>query len=120
MYKINFFINKLPKSLNVKLRSHYFELAKEHKNWVFLIALKVIGNKPDKPLNKAKIKITRYCKKYMDFDGYVGSLKPVIDALVRNDLLIDDNWNVLSDWTIDQKIVSKGQELGLEIELEEI
>ena len=118
MYSIKFFINKLPKSLNVKLRSHYFELDKENKNWSFLINLAVYGKKPDKPLNKARIKVIRYCKKYLDYDGFVGSLKPVIDSLVKAELIIDDNWNVLKDWDLDQ-IISKDK-LGLEIELQEI
>jgi hypothetical protein len=38
----------------------------------------------------------------LDFDGVVGSCKPVVDALVYAGVLKDDSWNVVGAWKVDQ------------------
>lgn len=56
----------------------------------------------------------------MDFDGFVGSLKPVVDALVTAGVIEDDSWKVLQAWEVDQ--VFRAQKDGplLQIEIKEI
>ena len=120
MYQLDLRIEKLPKTLNVSLRTHYMQRAKDQREWTMLIGVKCIGKKPPTPLTKASIKVTRHCKRYMDFDGFVGSLKPVIDALVRNQVITDDNWNVVSDWSFNQVLAKKGEFMGIELVVTEL
>ncbi len=40
---------------------------------------------------KRKVRIISYRKRIMDPDNFVGGLKPLIDALVLNHLLVDDS-----------------------------
>jgi len=56
----------------------------------------------------------------MDFDGFVGSLKPVVDALVTAGVIEDDSWKTLHTWDVDQ--VFRPKKLGplLQIEITEI
>jgi Holliday junction resolvase RusA-like endonuclease len=40
---------------------------------------------------KRRVKIISYRKKFCDVDNFIGGLKPLIDALILNHLLIDDS-----------------------------
>lgn len=75
---------------------------------------------PLKPLAKAKIKLVRHSHRMLDYDGLVGSMKPVVDALVSARILIDDRWSVTRSWNVDQ--VFREKKLGqlLEIEVTEV
>lgn len=115
MKEIQFTLHCLPKSLNKKLRSHFHTNNKENKRFDFLVAGILRNNIPKKPLTKAKLKIVRHFYRTMDFDGLVGSMKPVVDALVSCGLIIDDSWNVLGPWEVDQVFRPKSQGPLLEI-----
>ncbi len=95
-------LDQLPKSLNKKLRSNRFALNRENKAFDNIIACAVSGRLPNVPLTKAKISLVRHSHRFLDFDGVVGSFKPVVDALVSAGVLIDDSWKVLGPWTVDQ------------------
>ncbi len=56
----------------------------------------------------------------LDFDGLVGSLKPVVDALVTAGILLDDRWSVLGAWSVDQKFREKKAGPMLEILVQEL
>jgi hypothetical protein len=97
----------MPKSLNVKLRSHYFKNNKENKVWDLIIGMEVRGNKPESPLESASLTIIRHSYRMLDYDGLVGSMKPVVDSLVSNGIIKDDSWNVLGAWNVSQQFRSK-------------
>jgi hypothetical protein len=118
MYKLELKIDHVPKSLNIALRSNRHKNNKLHKQWDQLIYLKCARNLPPKPLKKAKISITRHFYRTLDYDGLVGSLKPVVDALVTAGVLIDDNWGVTGPWIVDQVFRPKKDGPLLEIFLE--
>ena len=41
-------------------------------------------------------------RRWRDYDGLVASLKPVIDGLVKNKIIIDDNYRVTGPWLVTQ------------------
>lgn len=92
----------IPKSLNVKLRSHRFQNDREMKSWAGLIALETLHKRPPAPLEYAKIRLVRYSHRMLDFDGLVGSMKPIVDALVEAGIICDDSWAVTGPWEVDQ------------------
>lgn len=119
MYKLQIEINALPKSLNKTLRSYWAEQRRQHQWWHFAVGLKIRQKDlPPKPLEKATIRVTRHFYRSLDFDGLVGSMKPVIDALVTNGVLIDDNWKVTGPWIMNQKHRAKKDGPLLEVTVE--
>lgn len=117
MYSLKIEIEMLPKSLNKKLRANRFKNHKENLMFDRVVYFKCLGKLPAKPLLKAEISITRHFYRLLDFDNCVGSLKPVVDALVSCGVLSDDNWNVLGAWKVDQKFRSKSDGPLIEIEI---
>lgn len=121
MYQLKLSFSQLPKSLNSKLRQHFHKLNKESHMWDFAVRQKLSpDNLPPKPLQKAKVKLTRHNYRFLDFDGLVGSMKPVIDAIVSSGVLLDDSWKVLGAWEVDQKFRPKAQGPLLEVEILEV
>jgi crossover junction endodeoxyribonuclease RusA len=90
-------INEIPPSNNKYLgNSHSFrEYSKEKDRWHWLVkaAIKV---RPKKPYAGAVVKITYFFrdKKRRDPDNYSG--KFILDALVKERIIIDDNFDVIS------------------------
>ena len=107
MYQITLNIETLPKSLNKAFGAGRWGRSKQNKMFDLMIASMLRGSLPAKPLQKAHISLTRHFYRTLDYDGLVGSLKPVVDALVTAGLLIDDNWKVLGVWDCDQKFRAK-------------
>jgi hypothetical protein len=71
--------------------------------------------KPNAPLEKANITLIRHSHRTLDYDGLVGSLKPVVDALVSCGVLSDDSWKVLGRWNVDQRFRPKAKGPLLEV-----
>jgi hypothetical protein len=107
MYILDFTIEKIPKSLNKSLRANRFERMRENKAFDALIHFECLGKMPKKPLMKAHLTITRHSHRTLDFDGLVGSMKPLVDALVSCGVLSDDSWKVLGPWSVHQVFRSK-------------
>ena len=114
-YKLFLQLPNLPKSLNKKLRSNRFALMRENRSFDMLIACECSAKKPKTPLLKANITLIRYSHRTLDYDGLVGSMKPVVDALVTCGVLSDDSWNVTGRWNVDQKFRPKSDGPLLEI-----
>lgn len=107
-YRLDLTLHCLPKSLNKKLRwGAKWANIKENRGFDILIAGMVARKLPPQPLKKARISIVRHSWRTLDFDGLVGSMKPVVDALVSAGVLADDNWNTLGAWDIDQQFRPK-------------
>ena len=117
MYELHFEINDLPKSLNSKLRSNRWTLHRENKKFDFLVATLCFGKRPEKPLEKASIAITRHYYRTLDYDGLVGSCKPVVDALISCGVLSDDSWKVLGAWHCHQEFLPKAQGAKLVVQV---
>ncbi len=55
----------------------------------------VLGKTPDAPLAHAHCTFTRFSSKRPDYDGLVHSMKPVLDGLVKGNVLVDDSYDVI-------------------------
>lgn len=110
------------KSLNVALRSNRFALHRQNKQWDFLILTLLREKKamPLSPLKKAHIRLIRHSHRTLDFDGLVGSFKPVVDSLVSAGVILDDRWSVLGKWEVDQVFRPKKEGNLLEIFVSEV
>lgn len=119
-YELRIELTELPQSLNKKLRKHWTKNHRENNLWDTLIYQKVFRQLPPSPLKKAKLRIVKHFWRTMDFDGFVGSLKPVVDALVTAGVIEDDSWKVLQAWEVNQ--VFRDKKLGplLQIEIIEV
>ncbi len=110
MYKLKFEIPGTPPSLNKTLRLYRHSRNKIYKVWYDSVAMLTVGKRPAKPLESAHIQIIRYNYRMMDYDGVVGSLKPVVDGLQHAGIIYDDSWKVIGAWHVDQQYIKKGQE----------
>lgn len=119
MYKLEIKIDRLPQSLNKGLRNNRYAYHQKNTNWDLHIFSLVRNNLPPAPLEKAVITIIRHSNRMLDYDGLVGSMKPVVDALVTAGVLIDDRWGVTGKWNVDQQFRPKKDGPLLEIFIEQ-
>lgn len=80
-----------------------------NKKWELVFAGLCRGKLPAEPLKKARLTITRHAYRSLDYDGLVGSLKPIVDALVAVGVLSDDSWKVTGPWVVDQVFRPKSE-----------
>lgn len=91
-----FQVNRIPKMTNYLAGKQWFSKHKEAVIWRRLISEQIILLKiNDLKLDKAHLTLTRHSSKAPDSDGLVSGFKPVIDALVRFGVIIDDNYKVI-------------------------
>ncbi len=62
----------------------------EARKWKDLVSLAVSTRVPAKPLEKARLTLTRYSSVEPDFDGLVSSFKHPIDGLIQAKVLEND------------------------------
>lgn len=120
MYKLDLTFHSFPKSLNKALRTHKYAANRANKGWDMLVFGMVVHKRPKEPLKKARIRIVRHFYRTLDYDGLVGSMKPVVDALVSAGVLIDDSWNVLGAWEVTQEFRPKSAGPLLEVSIIEV
>jgi hypothetical protein len=120
-YSTVFEVLTMPLTLNEVMAKHWrfrhknFEAIKEeiaHN----LIVLK----RPLKPLEKASIEIERHSSGTLDRDNAYFTAKPVLDALVREGILLDDGFEMIKRITIDQIKIKRGEQKRLIITVREI
>lgn len=92
----------------------------KNKRWDLLIFGMSRHQLPPEPLKKARITIVRHFWRTLDYDGLVGSMKPIVDALVSAGVLVDDSWNVTGQWDVDQLFRSKKEGPLLTVCIEEV
>lgn len=120
MYRLDLTLHSLPDSLNKGLRGHRMKYFKKNARWDILIFGMVRHRLPAQPLSKARITITRHFWRTLDYDGLVGSMKPVVDALVSAGVLQDDSWGVTGAWVVDQQFRPKKDGPLLTVTIEQI
>jgi hypothetical protein len=109
-YRLEFTIAGKPKATNALLGASYWKKhknAKEWKNWVWIACFREL---PPAPLTKAKLILTRYNYRTLDYDGLVASFKPVVDGLVEAGVLQNDTWKITGTWDVRQAYAPKGKE----------
>ena len=116
---IQFTISTPPPSLNVLLRMHYRERTKLKRRIRIELWAQVLDAERIRCSNRQLILTgTRYGKKALDPDNLIGSLKPVIDALVWLEVLVDDTEQYLTIGKIRQEKLRKGEVSRLELDLD--
>lgn len=111
--------DRIPASLNKKLRTHWRGQRRESKSWDMEVELNA-KDRPEKPLRRAKITLIRHSWRMLDYDGLIGSMKPVVDAFVTAGILSDDSWKVLGRWNVDQRFRPKSEGDRLDVLIQEM
>lgn len=116
---MQFEIYQLPKLPNQLYRRHWSVVMRESKKWQKLVAEQMLINRWNvlEPLKKAKLTITRYSVREPDFDNLVSSGKFLIDALVKNKVLIDDKVSIIGESKYLWQKVSKLKEQKVKVEV---
>jgi len=109
-YKLRLEFDLVPVSLNKLLTMHFQDRRKYNQYWYFEVAEKVGKDLPDQPLKRADIRIVRMYYRFLDYDGLVGSMKPVVDGLQHAKVIKSDSWKCTNVWTVTQKKYEKGEE----------
>lgn len=120
MYSVTFVVQKIPKSLNKSLGSHYYSRHKDMATWRALVSFAVGSRTPPAPLSRASIRIVRHSHRMLDYDGLVGSMKPVVDALIDCGVIVDDSWKVTGPWHVTQVFRPKKDGAFIEVSVSEV
>lgn len=96
-YQLKLEINGLPKTVNALGRKHWAVKVKHNRFWEKLVGYEIFKQnlKPSEPLKKAKIEFVRYSSIEPDFDNLVNSFKVIMDALIKNGIIIDDKPSIV-------------------------
>lgn len=86
-----FTVNELPKLPNQSLYRHWRSVQREKDRWRMLVGCQVFDRKPERPLERAALKLERHSSVECDPDAIAASFKYVIDALVGNGVLVGDS-----------------------------
>lgn len=89
-YRLELTLEGLPKPTNQMQRTHWTTQKAEKDLWVSQVRVKTVLQKPPKPLENARLTLTRHSAVCPDFDGLVSSFKYVMDGLVHAGVLKDD------------------------------
>ena len=107
IYKLFFELPKVPPSLNKTFRTHYHVRNKLFKEWYTSVAIAVEGKQPPEPLDSCIIEIERCFYRFLDYDGLVASVKPLIDGLIHSGVILDDSYKITGPWKISQSFRPK-------------
>lgn len=119
MYTLEFKIAETPDSPNRLLGAHWTKRAGYAKKWERIVWKHVWQQLPQKPLNRAKVTLTRFSTKKMDADNARSSFKPVMDALVKLGVLADDSPSVVGEPQVLQEKAPLRQK-GIVVRIEEV
>lgn len=89
------------------MRTHRLKANKQRKYWYDQVALITIGKKPKSPLVSAEITIVRHYYRFLDWDGCVASMKPVVDGLIHCGIILDDSYKVTGPWNVSQEFLPR-------------
>jgi len=91
--ELHLVIPRLTPSLNKLIRMHWRERQKLQQVWDWEVkaAMRETYQEITFEYPKRNVRIISYRKKISDPDNFIGGLKPLIDSLVSNHLLVDDS-----------------------------
>lgn len=94
-YVLEFELPGLPKTTNAIGRAHWAVKVREVRSWTAAVMALIAHKRPLEPLSRATLTLTRFSSAEPDYDNLVISFKPVIDALVRAQVLTSDKPSVI-------------------------
>ncbi len=118
-YRLEIELAGTPAATNRQLGKHWATLKRYRDGWKNMVAWAVKGKEPPKPLKRARLTLTRYNYRTLDYDGLVASFKPVVDALKYAGVIQDDGWKHTGAWNVTQEYRPKGQD-GVRVVVEEL
>lgn len=89
-FRLMFEIEDLPKTTNAMVSMHWRAKGEYVRAWHHSVFVAVGRSKPRQPLRHAKLTLTRHSSVEPDFDGLVSSFKPLIDALIKCGVIVND------------------------------
>lgn len=98
LYRLELEISGLPKRFNQGQGSHWTVRHQEAQKWHKRVLGRMVVTRsfpPKRPLSRARVTLIRYSSRAPDFDGLVQSFKPVMDALKKCLIILDDNMEVI-------------------------
>jgi len=104
----------LPKSANQLIGYHFRTRKQNADRWKFITGSAVERNLPKEMIKDVHIKAIRHSNRFLDWDGAVTSLKPIIDAL-KGLVLVDDAYKFTGPWTVTQSFRSAAHGPMLEL-----
>ena len=80
------------------------------------IAKLTTGKRPESPLEKFSIYVTRHSKRTLDYDNFIASLKPVIDGLRMAGIIKDDSWKYVHPQSLfTNQVISQEKKLVVKV-----
>jgi len=89
-YTLAFTLDGAPMLPNRLQRQHWTRVSAHAKTWHWRVRVAIGRDRPEQPLTRARVELVRHSSRTPDEDNLVSSWKPVIDALVRSKVLVDD------------------------------
>lgn len=97
-------------SLNQWQRWHWAKRARYKKRLAAEVAILSCGQRLEAvPMF---VRITRHSPRKLDYDNLAGGCKPLVDALVKAALVVDDT----CDWVVVEYLQDKGEGMTIEIQ----
>ena len=94
LYKFSFELEGLPKS-QTNNYGHWRTRAKSKKLWEEMVLEAVLFERPERPLARARLTLTRCSSTAPDADNLCASFKPIVDGLTKAGIIEDDNMAVI-------------------------
>ena len=114
-YQLTFEVSTMPLTLNQVMgkhwrsRYHNFEKIKDE------IGASIKNSLPDSPITNASVYIWRYSSGKLDRDNAYFTAKPILDALVREGVIIDDGPSILKRLNIHQVKIKRTEQKHLKV-----
>lgn len=88
-YVLEFELPGLPPMTNKTHGCSWQALYKKRKEWKEQVGMIARLRRPEKPLERARVTLTRFSTSRPDFDGLTSGFKPILDAL-KGIVIVDD------------------------------
>jgi Holliday junction resolvase RusA-like endonuclease len=95
-------------SNNAVMRMHHRTRTVHHKNYTFKVWLAVGGAHIG--FDKCKVTVTRHASRQLDWDNMGGGLKFLLDAMVKNKIIVDDNPKCIVSLDLKQEKCTRKEE----------
>ena len=107
---LSFTLPGQPRPLNEMIRANKYSRNNSNKKWYDVVNYAVYKRLPKYPLNKVHLKFVLFNARNFDYDGAVGSLKPIVDGLIYAKVIFNDSYLKTGPWDVTQKHCKKGLE----------
>ena len=119
-YSITFEVHTMPLTLNEVMGKHWRARHTNFEKVKSEIGARLTGLKPKTPLKSISVKILRMSSGTLDPDNLYFTCKPVLDALVREGVMIDDGFENIKKLSPTQVKIKRGMPKKLIVSVEEV